>query len=210
MNPLDYDAVIRALFHAMVAWVASDVAPPKSLYPKIGDGTLAEAARAGWPSFLGIALPAEPQTPHRLDFGPDWERGIVSFEPPAIGPPYAVLVPAVDQDGNDRTGIRLPEIDVPLATHTGWNYRAPEIGAPDRLASEIGSYFPFARTKAERARTGDPRRSIEERYGSREEYLGRIVESALSLVERRFLLASDLPEVVARARAHYDWATRAE
>jgi hypothetical protein len=210
MNALDYDPLIRALFQAMVSWIASDMPPPASAHPKIADGTLRPAAAAGWPAFLGIGIPAEPQTPHRLDFGPEWERGIVSFEPPRIGPAYAVLVPAVDEDGNDRAGIRLPEIEAPLATHTGWNYRDPGIGAPDRLSSEIGSYFPFPRTASERARTGDPRPSIEERYRSREEYLGRIIDAALALVENRFLLTSDLPGIVERAGAHYDWATRAE
>jgi len=79
-------------------------------------------------------------TTYRLDFGPEWSKGIVTKEPPGIGKPFIGRVPAVDEAGNDRAGIRLPEIAVPLATHTGWNYRRPTIGAPDRLASEIGSH----------------------------------------------------------------------
>ena len=144
----------------------------------------------------------------RLDYGPDWASGIVSREPPGIGEPFVQRVPAVDEAGNDRAGIRMPEIEVPLATQTGWNYRHASIGAPGRLSSEIGSYFPLARTRAERERIGDDRRSIDERYRDRHDYLGRITAAALALVAERYLLASDLPEVIERAAAHYDWATR--
>ena len=96
-------------------------------------------------------LPLGPMPAYRLDFGPEWAQGIVASEPPQIGKPFVVLVPAVDDDGNDRAGIRLPEIEVPLATHKGWNYRLPSIGAPDRLAGEFGSYLAFA-AHARRAR----------------------------------------------------------
>ena len=95
---------------------------------------------------------------------------------------------------------------MPLATHTGWNYRDTSIGAPDRLAGEIGSYIPFARTKADRERTGDPRPSIEERYKSRDEYVGRIAAAALQLVKDRYLLDEDVVDLLTRAGEHYDWA----
>jgi hypothetical protein len=151
-------------------------------------------------------MPPAPMTTYRLDFGPDWSKGIVSREPPGIGKAFTSLVPAVDEAGNDRAGIRLPQIAVPLATHTGWNYRRPSIGAPTRLASEIGAYRPLPRTRADRERTGDSRRSIEERYASREDYLGRISIAALALVDERYLLPDDMAEMVRQAAAHYDWA----
>ncbi len=210
MNPLQYDTVVRALFRAMVQWVTEETAPPESAYPRIADGTLVRPEAASWPPLPDFDLPREPQTPHRLDFGPDWERGIVAYEPPRVGKPFTVLVPAVDVDGNDRAGIRLPEIEVPLATHTGWSYRHASIGASDRLSSEIGSYFAFPRTREEGARSRDPRKSIEERYESEMAYVGAIAESALRLVRMRYLLVEDLPEVVLRARAHFQWTTRAE
>jgi len=97
---------------------------------------------------------------------------------------------------------------VPLATHTGWNYRTATIGAPDRLASEIGSYLPLARTKAERDQTGDGRKSIAERYAGLEDYLGRISLAAITLVNERFLLPEDVPALLERAKRHYEWATR--
>ena len=147
-------------------------------------------------------------TTYRLDFGPGWARGLVAIEPPRLGPAFVSLVPAVDEAGNGRGGIRLPQVAVPLATHTGWNYRRPSIGAPDRLASEIGSYLPLPKTREERERTGDGRSSIAERYAGRQAYLERIDAAARALVEERYLLADDLAAIRADAAAHYDWATR--
>jgi hypothetical protein len=125
-----------------------------------------------------------------------------------MGKAFTSLVPAVDEAGNDRAGIRLPEVAVPLATHTGWNYRHPSIGAPARLASEIGAYRPLPKTAADRTRLGDSRRSIAERYASREDYLGRIALAAVALVDERYLLAEDVAGMIRQAGVHYDWATK--
>ncbi|HJU43406.1 MAG TPA: alpha/beta hydrolase domain-containing protein [Vicinamibacterales bacterium] len=208
MNPLVYTPVIRALFRAMDHWVSESVEPPPSRYPLLADGTLTTVENSGWPKIPDYARPKFPMTTYRLDFGPDWDKGIVTKEPPGIGKPFIGRVPAVDEAGNGRAGIRLPEIAVPLATHTGWNYRRATIGAPDRLASEIGSYLPLARTRAEREKIGDSRKSIAERYAGLEDYLGRISLSTLELVREKFLLPEDVPGVIERARAHYAWATR--
>jgi len=207
LNPLNYSAAVRALFRALDRWVVDDVAPPPSAYPRLADGTLTSPASAGWPAVPGYKLPQQPLRAFHLNFGPDWNKGIVSVEPPEIGKPFTVSVPAVDADGNARAGIRLPDIAVPLATYAGWNYRDQSTGAADRLAGEIGSYIPFARTKAERERAGDPRLSIEERYRNRDEYIGRIAAAALQLVKNRYLLEEDVVDILARAGEHYDWAT---
>jgi hypothetical protein len=208
-NPLDDKPVVRALFRAMDHWVTGDVTPPASRYPKIADGTLVPRERGGWPAIPGYRFPPPQLITYRLDFGPDWAKGIVGNEPPKIGTPFVVRVPAVDADGNDRAGVRVPELDVPLATHFGWNYRDASIGAPEHLAGEIGSYIPFARTRAEREQSGDPRVSIEERYPDKQAYLSKISASANELVTQRYLLARDLPDLFARAAAHWDWATSA-
>jgi len=63
----------------------------------------------------------------------------------------------------------------------------------------------FARTKAEREDSGDPRLSIEERYRNKHDYVGRITQAALDLVNKRYLLAVDLPEIINQAGVHYDW-----
>jgi imidazolonepropionase-like amidohydrolase len=207
LNSLYYAPVIRALFAAMDAWVTRGVAPPASRYPKIADGTLVPRERGGWPAIPGWAFPPPQLIAYRLDFGPRWPEGIVDNEPPRIGAPFVVRVPAVDADGNDRAGIRVPDLAVPLATHFGWNYRDPAIGAPTHLAGEIGSYIPFARTRAERTAAGDPRLSIEERYANKDAYLAKVRAAADDLVAHRYLLAHDVPDVMAHASAHWDWAT---
>jgi hypothetical protein len=145
-----------------------------------------------------------------MDYGPEYPKGIISFEPPRLGHVYPALVPAVDADGNDRAGIHLPEIAVPLATQTGWNLRHPRTGAAFALAGVVGSYFPFARTKAAREAAGDSRLSIGERYPERASYLGRIAEAALGLTRERLLLPQDVPFVVERAAAHWDWRAEAD
>jgi hypothetical protein len=210
LNPLNYSAAVRALFRALDRWVVEDVAPPPSAYPHLGDGTLTSPALAGWPAVPGFTLPQQPLRAFHLNFGPDWSKGIVSVEPPEVGKPFVVGVPAVDADGNVRAGIRLPDIAVPLATHAGWNYRDKSIGAPDRLAGEIGSYIPFARTKADRDRAGDPRLSIEERYKSRDEYVGKFAAAALDLVRQGYLLEEDVADQLKHAVEHYDWALARE
>jgi hypothetical protein len=206
MNPLVYTAVIRALFRALDRWVADGVEPPASRYPRLDNGTLTTPEKAGWPKVPGVELPRAPMTTYRLYFGPEWAAGRVSIEPPKLGQAFVSRVPAVDEAGHDRGGIRLPQIAVPLATHTGWNYRRPEIGAPDRLASEIGSYLPLPKTRADARRTGDGRISIEERYTTKQAYLDRISAVARELVEQRYLLAEDVAHLVAQAAAHYEWA----
>lgn len=208
MNPLVYTPVIRAVFRALDRWVADGVEPPPSRYPTIADGTLVAPGAAGWPTIPGVAMPPEPMTTYRLDFGPEWAEGRVTVEPPRLGAAFTSLVPAVDETGNDRGGIHLPQIAVPLATHTGWNYRAHAIGAPDRLASEIGAYRPLARTAAERQARGDSRPAIDERYPSRDAYLGRIAQAAVSLVRDGYLLAEDVPDLITQAASHWDWATK--
>ena len=119
-----------------------------------------------------------------------------------------MLIPQVDEDGNEVAGIMHPEVKVPLATYTGWNFTNPDAGDPNTLVSLAGSYIPFPATQVERNRTGDPRRSIEERYDSRADYL-RLVEAAgRRLIEQRYLLEPDLVPILERAGAHWDLLTR--
>jgi sugar lactone lactonase YvrE len=207
LNPLDRSPIVRALLEALDRWVANGTEPPPSRYPKISDGTLTAPSAAGWPRIPGVRFPPPILITYRLDFGPEWSRGIVDFEPPHVGKPYAGLVPAVDRDGNARAGIRLPAVAVPLATYTGWNYRAPGIGAPDQFLGEAGSIFPFAPTVSQRS-NGDSRLSIAERYAGRAEYLGRIATAARQLIADKFLLAEDLEDLIAQAATQYDWVVR--
>src|SRR5258708_20195817 len=138
--------------------------------------------------------------PVRLDFGPQWkETGIAEFVPPRVGVPYRTLVPAIDADGNEIAGIRLPDIAVPVATFTGWNLRSESVGAAGALRRWNGSYLPFALTAAERAQTGDPRPSVAERYATRETYLARVGETAVQLRDDGFLLDEDVVDILKTA-----------
>jgi len=110
----------------------------------------------------------------------------------------------VDRDGNETSGIRLPELAVPLATYTGWNLRDPKIGVPEAIQSMVGSFIPFAKTKAEREQSGDARLSIEERYGSRDQYLSKIESAAKPLVDEKLLLDRDVVKVKEKAGARWD------
>jgi Alpha/beta hydrolase domain len=129
-------------------------------------------------------------------------------EPPKVGQIYLNLVPAVDEAGNSRAGIRLPAIAVPVGTYGGWNFRDAAIGRPDQLFGEMGSFHPMARTKDERLKNGDSRLSIAERYKSRDEYIAKVTAAADGLVKARFLLPEDRSDPIDQAVALYDWAIK--
>ena len=205
LSVLDRTPIVRALLRDLDEWVTDGIAPPASRYPKISDGTLTTPQAAGWPTIPQVRLPPPMLITYRLDFGPNWTRGVVGFEPPHVGKPYVGLIPAVDSDGNAIAGIRLPSIQVPIATYAGWNYRAPGMGAADQLLGEAGSMYPFAPTRSQRSK-GDSRVSIEERYTSRDQYLGKIALAGRQLIAERFLLAGDLADVIDQAAMQYDWA----
>ena len=143
-----------------------------------------------------------------MDYGPRWKEGIVTLEPPRVGSPFVTLVPGVDGDGNDLSGVRIAEMAVPVATYTGWNLRDPATGLSGERVSFIGSYVAFPKTRADREKTSDPRLSPGERYGSRERYLGLFTEAALRQVKERFLLPEDLPDVLARGASEWDAAAK--
>ena len=123
--------------------------------------------------------------------------------------PLPLLVPQVDDDGNERAGIRSVEQAVPVATYTGWNFRSPAVGAPNELVSLMGSSIPLAATDEAR-RQGDPRRSLASRYTSKEQYLTRAREHAETLVKAGYLLAADVPQVIKRMEELWALAGAAE
>jgi len=207
-NPVSRNPIVRALLMDMDQWVVDGTPPPPNRIPHIADGTLVTTEKAGWPTIPGVPFPVPYLKTYRLDFGPEWSKGIVVNEPPKIGQVYVGLVPAVDQNGNSRAGIRLPAIEVPVGTYGGWNFRAAAIGRPDQLFGEMGSFHPFARTKAERIASGDSRLSVEERYTSREDYQAKVAAVAKQMVQDRFLLPEDLQDPIDQAMALYAWAVQ--
>jgi len=208
-NPNNYRWTLRALLVALDGWIAEGQEPPPSRYPKMADGSLTKLDAVAFPKTPGVQFPTRIQQAWHVDYGEEFRSaGIVTIEPPKVGSAFPMRVPQVDADGNETAGIRMPATAVPLATYTGWNLRAAGIGAPDELYSMVGSFIPFASTKAERVKTGDPRLSVEERYASKQAYLDKVQAAAEDLVGARYLLGRDVPLVVARASAEWDFVTR--
>ena len=187
-NPLDYRWVMRTLLVSMNRWTTDGVAPPPSAIPRIADGTLVAPDKLKFPALPSVTVATTTHKAYRADYGPDFiAKGIVSQEPPVVGSAFPMLVPQVDADGNELAGIRLPELAVPVATYTGWNLFNERAGPPNVLASMQGSFIPLARSKSERERANDPRRAVEERYNSRDQYLALIAKAADDLVGKGYL-----------------------
>jgi hypothetical protein len=180
--------------------------PPPSRHARLDDGTAVppEHTAATFQALPEVQFPAHLRSIARLDFGTGTDEGITTVLPPKVGKSYANLVAAVDADGNELAGIRLPDISVPLATYTGWNPRHPDIGGSGQTLPLLGSTIPFPATQAEREVSGDPRPSIEERYVSKEDYLRRVQQAAEALVQQGYLLAEDLTTVTEQASQRYD------
>ena len=197
LNPTNQSWVLRALLVAMDRWVRDGVSPPASRHPRLDQGTLVDVKKVAFPIIPGV------RSPLGLTAGARMANPFIKGGAGA-GATLPLLVPQVDQDGNERSGIRLPEVAVPLATYTGWNFRATSVGGTNQLYPLLGSYIPFARTKSERDERKDPRPSIAERYSTRDAYLAKINESTTALVKDGFLLSEDVAPAVARAAAHWD------
>jgi Alpha/beta hydrolase domain len=196
-NPTDYIWAMRALLVSMEKWVRDGVAPPPSRYPRLQDGTLVRSTDVAFPEIPGVASPRKALP---------GARGVNSLvaRDGGVGATLPLLVSQVDKDGNEVGGLRLPDVMVPLATTAGWNFRKTAIGGTHMFFPLLGSYVPFASTKAERERTHDPRLSIEERYPSREQYLKQVQDAAASLVKDGYVLADDVPAIVKHAGDHWD------
>ena len=203
-NWVDYRPLLRAALVNLDRWVTHEGAPPDSSYPKLDDGTLVQPDQLEktFRSIPGVNFPEPLRRIHRLDFGAD--AGRPAKVPPEIGDSYPNLVAAVDQNGNETSGIVLPAISVPVATCTGWNLRHQDMGGTGQILGNTGSTIPFAATRAQREADGDPRPSLEERYATREDYLRQVVAAATALVAQGYLLEEDLDTIAADAGRQYD------
>ena len=211
-NCVDYRPLLRGALVSLDQWVTSGQEPPRSQYPRLDTGTAVTPDKVTelFSTFPGITTPNPVRRFYRMDFGP--ETGISANVPPKRSSNYPMLVSAVDQDGNELAGIHMPLISVPLASYTGWSLRHAAIGGSGQtLASGgatggtlLGSTIPFPATREDREATGDPRRSIEERYASKDSYLDQIRKAAQQLINQNYMLAEDLDRVLNQASEHYD------
>ena len=209
-NPNDYSWFMRSLLLAMNRWATDDSLPPASNYPRISDGALVLPEQLNFPQLPGVGMPAAPHKAYRVDYGPEFaSKGIVSIEPPEAASAFPIMVPQVDYDGNETGGLKMPGVAVPLATYTGWNLFQSEFGPEDVLSGMQGSYIPFPRTTVDRQQSGDPRPAIEERYRSREQYVGLVSQAALRLIDEGYLLPEDLGPILGRASEHWDYLMEA-
>ena len=207
---VNYGRLLRACLVNLDRWVTEGVPPPAGRHPRVDDGTAVtpETLAKVFAAIPGARYPRRHARPQRVDFGADAELRRVSRTPPRVGTAYGTRVSAVNADGNETGGVILPELVVPLATHTGWNLRHPDIGGGDQLLVFAGATLPFARTGAERDATGDPRASIAERYASRSDYLARLHDAAQALVKDGYLLEEDVETSMAFGRRLWEaWAT---
>jgi hypothetical protein len=205
-NPNDYRWAMRALLVAMDGWVREGKEPPSSRYPKVAQDALVPLGAVQFPKIPGVSLPQTIQKAYRVDYGPQFRSaGIIRIEPPRVGRAFPMLLPQVDRDGNEASGLRMPDIQVPLATYTGWNLRTPDIGAPNEMNSMQGSFIPFARTRADRELRHDPRPSIQERYTDRADFLRKIEAAGRELAEGGYLLVDDIPRIVEHSATEWDF-----
>jgi Alpha/beta hydrolase domain len=200
-NPLKPNQTLRALLVDLDAWVTEGEAPPADRMPRVADATLAPPlpqSGMGFPQIPSVVYNGVHHTGDLFDFGPDFGKGFLSVLPPKlVGTPYPVFVPKTDADGNDVAGIRIPEVAVPVATYTGWALRADGLDGCDAAGQRLG----FAKTKAARLASGDPRPSIEERYPDHATYVNLVTHAAQELKAQRLLLDEDVAAYVAAAQA---------
>jgi hypothetical protein len=183
-NPLSAGPPLRALLVAMDAWITNGTVPPDSRYPSRADGTLAapEIDAVGFPRVPGFGYPSRIAQPTVLAAG---------SMPPTKGAAYPVFVPKTDADGRAVAGLHLPTLEVPAATHTGWNLRKAGFSEGE-LCDNNGAMIPFAATREERMKNGDPRLSMAERYPNDGDRAALIAKSAEKLVQDRLLLPEDV------------------
>ena len=207
-SPLPIRWFWRAMIANMDSWVRSGTAPPPSRYPHIDDGTLVPIEKLAFPAIPGLFPPASANKGWRLDFGPEWRKGELTQQPPIAGAPFPVRVPQVDSDGNDRGGIALPEIAVPLATYTGWNFRAPSIGAPSERPAFLGSFVPLHATAAEATSAHDPRPAVLARYKDYADYRERFSQALNSLIKDHYILEEDREQLIDRSQQEWNWIVK--
>ncbi len=206
-NPNPSSDTMRALTVALIDWVTKNAPPPPSQYPRLDRGELVVPVQAalGSPMIPGVPLPDGVINPlYDYELGASFRyndlSGVIGSEPPAIKQVLPSLVPKQDADGNEVVGVASTLHQAPLGTYLGWNVTARGF-ATGRECGLNGAFVPFARTKAERVAAGDPRLSLEERYGSHDGYVAQVRAAAARLVRERFLLQEDADRLIAEAGA---------
>ena len=206
-NPNPQAETMRALIVALTAWVTKDTAPPLSVYPRLDQRQLVSPMHTamGFPLIPGMPLPDNIINPLLdYDFGAEFKyndlSGVMTLQPPIIKRVLPSLIPKVDADGNEISGLASVLHQAPLGTYLGWNVTRTGFYKGRRCGFE-GSFIPFAKTRAERLVAGDPRLSLEERYRDHAGYLKAVRTAVERLQQQRFLLPDDAARLVREAEA---------
>jgi Alpha/beta hydrolase domain len=194
---------------ALVDWVTKGTTPPPSVYPKLSDQTLVAntSVAMGAPQIPGTPPPDGLEYPLLdYDVGAGFnylDQSGVATKIPTVLQVLPQVVPAVDRDGNELVGLKSPLLQNPLGTYLGYNTFPAgfQKGQTCIQNAPAGGYVAFAETKAAREAVGDPRPSLEERYGTRENWLAGIKASANAMVAQRYLLRADADQMIAQSEA---------
>jgi hypothetical protein len=203
-NPLAPNQLLRALLLDLDDWVSTGREPPRNRIPRLADKTLAPAlpqSGMGFPNIPGVIYNGIHHTGDLLQFGPQFDDGILTVLPPNVDIPYKVYVPKTDDDGNDIAGIRTLDVAVPVATYTGWALRAETHPEQADGCDASGQRLPFAATKTARLAVGDSRFSLQERYKDHATYVNLVTAAAQRLEHERLLLEQDVQAYIAAAEA---------
>ena len=213
LNVLDYRPLLRAALINLDLWINEGVEPPPSCHPRIADGTavLRDEILQYYATIPEFELLSADRLPfvRTVDMGNQEDIGVGHF-PACEGAFYPALVSAIDADGNELAGIRLPDVVVPVGSNAGWNPRDPSIGSPDQIVPMSGLTLFFAADEQQRKRSADPRPSIAQRYTSPDDYEAQVRQVAKQLSNERYLLEQDIDAVVAAALERYAAAAAGE
>jgi hypothetical protein len=190
-------------------WVMNGTLPPPSRYPTLQDGNLVEPTKEalGFPTLPGVP-PAAPTNIYNplldYDYGPDFnyqdQTGIEANVPAGIKQSIPLVLPRVDADGNEVGGVPVVLRDAPLGTYLGWNITADGFHQ-GQICTYAGGMIPFAKTMAERLANGDPRPSLQERYGDHAGYVKAVQQAVDNAMAQGFLLQADADTLVTNAQA---------
>ena len=205
-SPLETSSIIRALLTHLLAWVEEDRLPPASRLPRIDTQTLVDRGELRNP-VPGLQVPRGPHVAYRLDFGPDFDQGIVGHQPPLRGPRYAIRIPQLDPLGLELGGIRAIALRAPIGSYLPWALRTGYPVAADEMADYLGTFAPFAKTPAERAERKDPRPSFAELYASPQIYDAKVREAIETMIAEGFLLERDRAYELEEAQRRWAWMT---
>jgi hypothetical protein len=208
-NPVPHTETVSAIRYHFRRWVMNGILPPESRWPQLANGTLGPATKdaMGFPTIPGVP----PTAPTGLinpvldyDFGNRFDyvdaSGIQTIVPPLVKQAIKGVAAKVDADGNELGGVPVVLRDAPLGTYLGWNITNGGFHNA-KICHYAGGMIPFKRTRQQREDAGDPRLSLEERYGNHEGYVNAVRAAAANAVAQQFLLQADADALIARAQA---------